>query len=124
MRVIKSGRTSGVTEGTVLDVNADAKVTYSNGFAAQFTDQIMTTLMGSFGDSGSAVLNKQNNAVVGLLFAGSDSVTTINKIQNVVDNLDITIVGVVGPSVTQAGLGILMLPLIGTGIYYYLKGGS
>ncbi|HHJ53434.1 MAG TPA: hypothetical protein ENJ89_09590, partial [Caldithrix abyssi] len=38
--------------------------------------------MSAGGDSGSAVLNEQNE-IVGLLFAGSSRSTIINRIQNV-----------------------------------------
>jgi hypothetical protein len=50
----------------------------------------MAGAMSQGGDSGSAVLDEENN-LVGLLFAGSDTTTIINRIQNVFSALDITL---------------------------------
>ncbi|HUS04495.1 MAG TPA: hypothetical protein VMY79_03115 [Dehalococcoidia bacterium] len=85
-KVKKSGRTSGLTEGTVSATDALVNVNYGDGKMATFTDQIMTTAMSEGGDSGSVVLNEVNE-VVGLLFAGSDQVTIVNKISNVLKEL-------------------------------------
>ena len=83
--VKKSGRTTRLTYGTVIAVNAESLVNYRSG-TASFKEQIITTTMAEGGDSGSAVLDESNNAV-GLLFAGSDKVTIINDIFNVIDLL-------------------------------------
>lgn len=83
--VKKSGRTSGVTEGFVIYTEAAINVMYGDRLAA-FEDQVVVTAASEPGDSGSAVLNEVNE-VVGLLFAGSDTVTIINKIGNVIDGL-------------------------------------
>ena len=85
-KVKKSGRTSGLTEGTVSSTDTLANVNYGDGKMATFTDQIMTTAMSEGGDSGSVVLNEVIE-VVGLLFAGSDQVTIVNKISNVLTEL-------------------------------------
>ncbi len=53
---------------------------------ALFTDQLMAGAMSQGGDSGSAVLDNNNN-LVGLLFAGSDTSTIINRIENVFSSL-------------------------------------
>lgn len=83
--VKKSGRTTGLTFGTVIAVNAESKVNYGTG-TAYFEEQIITSSIAEGGDSGSAVLNESND-VVGLLFAGSDQVTIVNDIFNVIDLL-------------------------------------
>lgn len=83
--VKKSGRTSGVTKGTVIGSTGIAKVNYGDKVAI-FEDQIFTTPIAQGGDSGSVVLNDKNE-VIGLLFAGSDSLTIVNKIANVMDAL-------------------------------------
>jgi S1-C subfamily serine protease len=83
--VKKSGRTSGVTQGTVIGTVGIAKVNYGDKIAV-FEDQIFTTAIAQGGDSGSVVLNEKNE-VIGLLFAGSDSLTIVNKIQNVIEAL-------------------------------------
>jgi hypothetical protein len=86
--VKKSGRTTGVTSGEILQVEVTADITYGAGRTARFTDQIMAGAMSSGGDSGSAVLDAENN-LVGLLFAGSESTTVITPIGHVVDALGI-----------------------------------
>jgi hypothetical protein len=84
-KVKKSGRTSGLTQGDVIATDGVANVNYGEKIA-MFEDQIITSAMSEGGDSGSAVLN-ESNRVVGLLFAGSSSLTIINKISNVIDAL-------------------------------------
>ena len=85
-KVKKSGRTTGLTQGDVIATDGVSNVNYGDGKIAIFADQIITSAMSKGGDSGSAVLNEQN-AAVGLLFAGSSSLTIINKIANVIDAL-------------------------------------
>jgi hypothetical protein len=111
--VKKYGRTSHLTASTVIDVNATISVEYS-GFTTIFTDQIITGFMGSPGDSGSLLVNFKNQAV-GLLFAGSNSLTAFNKIENVMNQLGVHF-GVPGifPSaqIFSSGAGSLMPLLI------------
>ncbi|GAH55380.1 unnamed protein product, partial [marine sediment metagenome] len=82
--VQKSGRTSGYRSAEVIDVNATVNVGYGD-FSAEFHNQIITDLIGEPGDSGSAVLDMGGPNIVGLLFAGSDYVTTHNHINNVLN---------------------------------------
>jgi hypothetical protein len=118
MLVTKSGRTTGITEGTILDTNASIRVQYGE-FAATFEDQIVTTPMAEPGDSGSIVLNKQNNRAIGLLFAGSSTITILNKIQNVMSALDISIAGATPYAVQASGWPLLFL--IGGALYYLIR---
>lgn len=83
--VKKSGRTSGLNQGTVIGSEGVATVSYGDK-SAVFEDQIFTTAIAQGGDSGSVVLNDKNE-VIGLLFAGSDTLTIVNKIANVIDAL-------------------------------------
>lgn len=92
LRVRKSGRTTGVNENFVQQVNAVAQVTYPGGRQAYFEDQIITGYMAAGGDSGSVVLDMQNR-IVGLLFAGSDQITVVSPFKHVVDALDLDIGG-------------------------------
>jgi hypothetical protein len=90
LAIRKSGRTTGLTSGMVTQVDVTVQVSYGSLGTATFTDQLMAGAMSSGGDSGSAVLDGSGR-VIGLLFAGSDSTTVINRIQNVVEALDVTI---------------------------------
>lgn len=84
-RVKKSGRTTKLTEGNVIAIDGAVNISYGEKVAV-FEDQIITSAMSEGGDSGSAVLNGKNIAV-GLLFAGSISLTIMNKISNVIEAL-------------------------------------
>ena len=87
--VKKSGRTTGLTDGSVTTVNATVQVGYS-GATATFEEQIITTNMSDPGDSGSLLVNQSHEAV-GLLFAGSDQVTIHSPFYHVMDLLGVTV---------------------------------
>jgi len=89
MSIQKSGRTTGLTHGTIEQIDVTANVLYGYQMAT-FTDQVMAGYMCEGGDSGSAVLTGDRE-VVGLLFAGSESTTLFNRIANVTDLLGVTI---------------------------------
>lgn len=84
-RVQKFGRTTGQTFGTVTTIDVTTSVAYTNGigiFIGQFdcTNAAPTTgPFGGPGDSGSLVVDNNNNPV-GLLFAGSGNTATCNQI--------------------------------------------
>lgn len=80
--VEKTGRTSNFTTGKVLAVNATVNVNYGGGRVARFCRQIITSRMGSPGDSGSLVCDRDERAV-GLLFAGSWKITILNHMHYV-----------------------------------------
>jgi hypothetical protein len=90
MAIKKSGRTTGLTTGQILQVDVSVNVQYGTGRIAFFTDQLMAGAMSQGGDSGSAVLD-EGNRLVGLLFAGSDNSTVINRIQNVFSALKVSV---------------------------------
>lgn len=90
MAVKKSGRTTGLTTGVIEQVDVSVNVQYGQGQIAMFTDQLMAGAMSQGGDSGSAVLD-DNNRIVGLLFAGSDTTTVINRIDNVFSALGVSV---------------------------------
>lgn len=97
--VKKSGRTSGFTMGQVIDSNFRVSFLYKNPSSSppgQFAraglqDQVLCTRYSDVGDSGSAVLNRDNR-VVGLHFAGSSSASAFNKIHHVMNLLDLELV--------------------------------
>lgn len=88
MKVVKSGRTTGITKGTVTAVGVTLDVKLDDNNSAHFSNQVVTDMNSQGGDSGSLVLTEGNKAV-GLLFAGSDKVTVFNHIQTVLDKLNI-----------------------------------
>lgn len=88
--VKKSGRTTGLTMGKVTQIDMILSVMYPPFGMATFEDQIASDIHSEGGDSGSAVLN-ENNEVVGLLFAGGEGITVMNRIANVVDLLGVEI---------------------------------
>jgi hypothetical protein len=95
LRVVKSGRTTGVTHGVVVDVDADVEIgDYPVYGTRHFVGQAVVEAepgLGPFsggGDSGSLVLAEEG-AAVGLLFAGDGTTTIINHIDDVVDALEL-----------------------------------
>jgi hypothetical protein len=96
MAVTKSGRTTQVTSGRITGIAVTVRVNY-NGRVANFQDQIAITGTSGFfslgGDSGSLVVKRDNNRQpVGLLFAGGGGTTFANRIDRVLDALDIKLI--------------------------------
>ncbi|MGH0883448.1 hypothetical protein [Bacillus paranthracis] len=81
-RIMKVGRTTNHTHGVITAVNATVDVNYGSGRVARFRDQIITTNLSSGGDSGSLIMTNDGVAI-GLLFAGSSSVTIANHIEHI-----------------------------------------
>jgi len=102
MNVVKSGRTSALTYGKIFDVNATVKV--SGDGDCIFKDQIVVdSPLLSPGDSGSLVLNADSLQTVGLGFAGSESMSVINKASNVESLLGIAIVS---PEISPSSMSL------------------
>ncbi|WP_225320805.1 S1 family peptidase [Streptomyces luteolifulvus] len=80
--VKKTGRTTNISFGRIIAVDATIDVNYGTAGTARFKDQILTTNISAGGDSGSLVTSLDNVAV-GLLFAGSSVVTVAGHIENV-----------------------------------------
>jgi hypothetical protein len=89
--VAKSGRSTGLTCSAIGSVTTDVKVQYnatcggSTAFTSTFTNQLIIN-GGSFsssGDSGALVVTSDKAQPVGLLFAGDNTSTTANPIQDV-----------------------------------------
>lgn len=84
----KSGRTTGFTTGTIQQIDVSVRVNFGANRIALFTDQLLAGGMSQGGDSGSVVLNNDNQ-LVGLLFAGSTNTTICNRIQNVFNAMNL-----------------------------------
>ena len=118
MTVCKSGRTTCYTCGRVVDTHASVKVYgYPFGYAI-FTDQVIVEpAIGAPGDSGSLVVEAGSKRAVGLLFAGSDVVAVFNKINNVLDALNISLrprAPDAYPPVPPAYIAVASAPLVFT----------
>ena len=91
----KSGRTTEVRSGTVRATSATVRVRIGEEGTLTFRDQIITDSISNPGDSGSAGFDHQWN-LTGLLFAGSDVISILNKVSNVEDELGVEMVTEIG----------------------------
>lgn len=92
LAVKKTGRTSGLTHGTIQAINVTIRVQYSNGSIATFVNQIQTA--GQFirsGDSGSLMVTETGNNPVGLCFAGGSGGSFSNPIGDVLSFFNATV---------------------------------
>lgn len=87
----KSGITTGVTTGTVEQIDSSVNVRFSNGETVRFTQCIITENMSDAGDSGSAVVDADGNPV-GLMFAGSDKYSILCAADNIEEQTGLEIV--------------------------------
>lgn len=95
LQVQKCGRTTCYTTGTIVDIDVTCDVGYEVltpsgpvGRSYRFIHQIFITDMSDPGDSGSLILDMDRKAV-GLLFAGSSTITVASPIQTVFNEMDI-----------------------------------
>lgn len=86
----KSGRTTDVTEGKVLATHATIRVNYDDGVYV-FENQIIGDVESIGGDSSSPVVTTEDGELVGILFAGSDTISVWNRIENVERELGVNI---------------------------------
>jgi len=85
LEVKKSGRTTGLTKGTIREIDVTANVNMGDGKMATFTDCFATEDISDPGDSGSLAV--AGDRAVGLLFAGSDLDTIYCSFRNVKEAL-------------------------------------
>ena len=81
-QVAFSGRTSGVVRGAVIARDTALFITMEREKELYFVDQLVTSAVSRPGDSGSLLVDQKNRAV-GLLFAGSETVSVCNRFENV-----------------------------------------
>lgn len=107
LKVMKAGRTTGVTFGRIVGIDATVNVQYGvecgsqEGFVAKFVNQLVIQPESSInpnfslpGDSGSLIVTRSKPArPVGLLFAGGSGVTFANRITDVLKFFRMKIVG-------------------------------
>lgn len=91
-RVIKRGRTTILTEGTIEAINSTFSIEGTMRYDCVCVRSDSEKLFSNSGDSGSPVLLKNGNKLVGLHFAGSGQsggIAIFCKIDNVFDNLNV-----------------------------------
>ena len=92
--VQKYGRTTSLTQGTVIVINATVTVDYGDSGLAEYVDQIVFTDISGPGDSGSLIVtNDGNNNPVALLFASGPTATIGSPIGLVLTRFGVTIDG-------------------------------
>jgi hypothetical protein len=84
--VRKYGRTSGFTNGDIIDWDFSTTMTYPGGIKVKYVDQLLAKLDTFSGDSGSMLLDDNDN-IVGMVFGGTEvngeKFAVANKIRNV-----------------------------------------
>lgn len=90
--IIKSGRTTGVTTGTVQQVDVTVEVNFGEAGTIRMENQFITSDMSDGGDSGSAGLHQDSLEPAGHLFAGSSSATVFNYASEVEAQTGLSIV--------------------------------
>lgn len=83
-RVVKSGRTTGITVGQVANTSVAVSVGGFPWGVLIFEDCLLIEGLCQGGDSGSAVIGIDTGNLVGLLFAGSDNEYYAIKISNII----------------------------------------
>jgi hypothetical protein len=110
LAVIKSGRTTGTTTGSIASTATSVKVQYQIGcgegknYFINYTNQVLinSTTFSAGGDSGSLIVTNDGNFnPVALLFAGSSSTTIANPIGEVLTKVGTAL----GKSVSFVGGG-------------------
>jgi len=94
-RVMKYGRTTGLTSGFLIAINATIKILIGNSYVL-FENQIVIEKDGDKfsdrGDSGSLILDSERRAI-GLLFTGSETgVTFANPIYEILSYFSVDII--------------------------------
>jgi hypothetical protein len=119
--VQKFGRTSGMTHGQITEINVTVDVCYEAFWFwcltwGTFVDQIGISPVGSStfsegGDSGSLIVSDDvDKQLVGLLFAGNGTKTLANRIDLVLDQLDVTVDGEAAEPVTDIEIASVSAP--------------
>ncbi len=93
--VRKSGRSTGLTTGAIIDVNATIQVEYSTFGTFAFQNQTIIETPGFIapGDSGSLLVRQSDNKAVGLCFAGTETIGIACRMTLVAQALNINLGG-------------------------------
>lgn len=89
--VRKTGRTTGVSDGTLLASSASVRVHYGGDLGVvTLRDQLLTEAMTAGGDSGSPLFLATTGELLGHLYAGSARISAANKIARIEGALGVT----------------------------------
>ena len=92
-KVILRGASSGTSIGKVKSTSTHLNIHYpGSGLSARFKGLVLCTPFSEAGDSGSIVLNLNNDKVLGLLIAGSEAASAFIPIQHVLAELAVDLV--------------------------------
>lgn len=91
-RVQMNSSASQYTIGNIISLGVTARVEFPKGKVAIFKDQIISNNNVIQGDSGTLLLDIDNNGAIGLLCAGSPLLSVVNPINYVLNNLNVTLV--------------------------------
>lgn len=86
--VKKVGSTTDLTTGIISSIDVTIQITYPSNRNYLFKNIIFTSKMADEGDSGSILVNS-NNCATGLLFANAEDATAFNRLDIVLDQLDV-----------------------------------
>lgn len=92
MQVVKVGRATGMTTGTVKDVHFHFWMHYDGVGKVGFRNQVLCSRYAAPGDSGSLVLEKKTMKAVGLHFAGAERGSVFSPINKVLRALNVKLV--------------------------------
>ena len=92
LSIKKVGYVTGLTRGKITTIGTTIESPFSDGHVALFKNQILANLKSDHGDSGSVILN-DDNEVLGLLFSGSfeQGITGFTDINVVLKQLKVEI---------------------------------
>lgn len=89
--VKKVGRSTELTTGIIESLGTTIKILFPSGRTGLFKNQIITSSMTNFGDSGALLLNKCDEAL-GIVCGTSSSISVYNSICDVLTALNVTLV--------------------------------
>ena len=115
VNVQKYGRTTKLTQGQIAEINVTIDVCYDIFCfnLGRFYDQIAIccTAFSDGGDSGSLIVSSDGtNRPVGLLFAGGDNRTFVNRIDVVLDRFNVTVDGSTPAPLTDIAVAAVAAP--------------
>ncbi len=87
LAVKKVGRTTKLTTGTVVAINASLTINYAGIGSARFAGVVICSSMSAEGDSGSLICTQSGNNPVALLFAGSSTTSVGCPINSVYQSI-------------------------------------